>query len=391
MATGCFRLPIIKKSSFSEQGDRDYCVRFFDYDGTLLKTQWVYDSEDASEPLVPTHENLTFYGWNKSFTGVTKNLDVGAIYTSTHTYLYLTVNEASGRALTLYLTKSAASNTTIYWGDGTSVTSSTLGMVSFYKNYSANGSYVIRIESVDNFNLGGNSSSYTVFVGFMNSTLTKVILGSKAFLSNYAFFRARELRFFSFGQNITNIPTNCFDSSSKLFHVNLPASCTTINSSGFRVCSAIEQISLPETLTTIQLQAFYYCISLKSIILPSGVTTIQTYLLKQNVLQKAEFQGPLTSIGAYAFQTSINLKSLEFPSTVNYIYDQAFLAMYNIEEFVFNSVTPPTLAATTVFNINSEYQYGVKIYVPDASVNAYKTATNWVTFANHIYPLSSRP
>jgi hypothetical protein len=32
-----------------------------------------------------------------------------------------------------------------------------------------------------------------------------------------------------------------------------------------------------------------------------------------------------------------------------------------------------------------------KIYVPDASVAAYKAATNWVSYANYIYPLSTRP
>jgi len=29
-----------------------------------------------------------------------------------------------------------------------------------------------------------------------------------------------------------------------------------------------------------------------------------------------------------------------------------------------------------------------KIYVPDAQVATYKTATNWVAYADYIYPLS---
>jgi hypothetical protein len=52
---------------------------------------------------------------------------------------------------------------------------------------------------------------------------------------------------------------------------------------------------------------------------------------------------------------------------------------------VFNRTTPPTLANKNAFNnINSI----CKIYVPDASVTAYKTATNWVTYADYIYPMS---
>jgi hypothetical protein len=52
---------------------------------------------------------------------------------------------------------------------------------------------------------------------------------------------------------------------------------------------------------------------------------------------------------------------------------------------VFNRTTPPTLANTNAFsNINSI----CKIYVPDESVEVYKSATNWVTYADYIYPMS---
>lgn len=34
---------------------------------------------------------------------------------------------------------------------------------------------------------------------------------------------------------------------------------------------------------------------------------------------------------------------------------------------------------------------GMKIYVPDASVEAYKKATNWSQYADRIYPMSELP
>ena len=50
--------------------------------------------------------------------------------------------------------------------------------------------------------------------------------------------------------------------------------------------------------------------------------------------------------------------------------------------------TPPTLANINAFNgINSI----CKIYVLDEAVSAYKAATNWSTYANYIYPMSTLP
>jgi hypothetical protein len=51
------------------------------------------------------------------------------------------------------------------------------------------------------------------------------------------------------------------------------------------------------------------------------------------------------------------------------------------------STTPPTLASSGAFG----EQNNAPIYVPDGSVNAYKTATNWVDLASRIFPISEKP
>jgi hypothetical protein len=50
---------------------------------------------------------------------------------------------------------------------------------------------------------------------------------------------------------------------------------------------------------------------------------------------------------------------------------------------VSNSLTPPVITSNTIPN-----NPNLRIYVPDSSVTAYKTATNWVAYASKIYPLS---
>ena len=54
----------------------------------------------------------------------------------------------------------------------------------------------------------------------------------------------------------------------------------------------------------------------------------------------------------------------------------------NITVLIVRAVTPPTL--TVYSNFNS----ATNIYVPDGSVDAYKTASSWTRFASKISPLS---
>jgi hypothetical protein len=55
-----------------------------------------------------------------------------------------------------------------------------------------------------------------------------------------------------------------------------------------------------------------------------------------------------------------------------------------LEVIIFEPVTPPAVTANLFPSIK---KFG-KIYVPDASVAAYKAATNWVSYADYIYPVS---
>ena len=48
------------------EGEGEHEVRFVDYDGTLIKVQYVDDGESATAPDLPTHDRLTFVEWNRT-------------------------------------------------------------------------------------------------------------------------------------------------------------------------------------------------------------------------------------------------------------------------------------------------------------------------------------
>ena len=53
------------------------------------------------------------------------------------------------------------------------------------------------------------------------------------------------------------------------------------------------------------------------------------------------------------------------------------------KDIIIEAVTPPTIAGNNKPNL-----YGATIYVPDASVEAYKTAAGWSGFASIIKGIS---
>ena len=57
-----------------------FTVTFYDWDGTVLKSEEVEPGTAATAPADPTHEGYTFVGWDTEFTNVTSYLTITAIY-----------------------------------------------------------------------------------------------------------------------------------------------------------------------------------------------------------------------------------------------------------------------------------------------------------------------
>ena len=82
-----------------------------------------------------------------------------------------------------------------------------------------------------------------------------------------------------------------------------------------------------------------------------------------------------------------SLRKIFLPTNLGYLSKKFLEGCFKLEVIVVTQETPPQIDYETFINVRGS----VKFYVPDASVEAYKKATNWSKYASQIYPMSELP
>lgn len=223
----------------------------------------------------------------------------------------------------LYIQQTVANGVTIDWGDGTAPqTLPGTGAVNTKHTYEQAGDYVISLDPAEECELGFGTDSANYCT--MGST------------GDYGKVYCDMLKKVYTGKNVS-----------------------IIGNYAFNYCYSVLIINSSVGIKSIGEQAFYACYSLTSMIIPEGVT----------------------DIGKYAFRNCFSLTSMIIPESVTDIGNYAFGGCTGVKEYHFLSTTPPTLGNTGAF---SSIPSDCIIYVPKGSAEAYKTATNWTTVADHI-------
>ena len=184
-----------------------------------------------------------------------------------------------------------------------------------------------------------------------------------------------------FDDGIDKIGTRSFASCNRLASIIIPEGVTSIEESAFDRCDSLTSVTIPDSVTEIGQKAFYSCNSLKSVNIPDGVTSIGYSAFSFcDSLTSITIPDNVTSIGADAFYYCDSLTSITIPDSVTSIGYSAFNGCESLKEVYCKPTTPPA-GNNYMFEANAS---GRKIYVPTASVKAYKSAVYWKNYSSAI-------
>lgn len=132
--------------------------------------------------------------------------------------------------------------------------------------------------------------------------------------------------------------------------------------------------------------SFTGCTALREVTFPpitgNNTTVADGGMFSQSGIRRVIIPEGYTAIGPNFCNGAQNCVLIDLPSTMTSIGNGIIWAVNNVTTIVCRAITPPAFGG---FGYNG---YAKAIYVPDASVDAYKTAANWSNQSNKIYPLS---
>ena len=182
--------------------------------------------------------------------------------------------------------------------------------------------------------------------------------------------------------NISPLYDNNFTNCKSLKSISLPKSYTIIKYRDFKG-TALEYIEFPDTLTTIGGEAFKEVSTLKEISIPESVTSIGGNAFYGTGI--SQFVYPPGIINIDGLGNNLNLTYVEIKGrNVTLITGMGDCPL--LETLIIRTSIPPETNYWTLRNSKIP-----NIYVPDESVNAYKTSSSWNKWAASIKPMSEKP
>lgn len=150
----------------------------------------------------------------------------------------------------------------------------------------------------------------------------------------------------------------------------------------FYDCTSLERVELPAIILDYLSNdgsTFKYCRTLKHLKLPLNKEIYASHYFEESGLEVLEFPNAVTTIGYFSCYKCLSLKEVIVGTGVTLIENAAFNTCPSMHSFYIKAVTPPSITPYTFDNNTCTF------YVPNSSVPAYKTATNWNKYASRIF------
>ena len=144
---------------------------------------------------------------------------------------------------------------------------------------------------------------------------------------------------------------------------------------------ALERLIVDDVVTYIERRSCLNCNSLSTVVWSKNLERIGQNAFTRCALDSVELPNSVTTVDGSSFSEMDTLRYVIMGENIQTLGGAMFGKCTNMEAFVIRTVTPPTISDTFK-------DCNCLIFVPDESVEAYKTATNWSKYADRIKPLS---
>lgn len=414
-------------------GEIDYTqdVMFWDYDGTLIYACTLEEAKAMTKlPDAPSHDadGLVFSRWNwtlEQLHELIAPVDVGAMYIPAdgNSHIFISV-DCDNCEFNLCFSGTSNNDYTIVsinWGDGNTETYSYLSSngTSFNKThvYSSKGEYEIIIQNITsstaaryNYSLGYvnvnnisiglcgarvDSSGYLT-KNYLSSQFTNSLLVKKVYIGNrcgginiagcincgtkvgkYIKLLRGELAY-----NMEMKHINASDISNYSMYNSVVETCSFGRSIylGYRCFDSknLKRLAIYNGNGT----GDYETLSIPSL---RFISIANSYYSKYTGFPYLVFVKKAT-IGAERAEDTrySSIEELTLSEMCKEIHSYDFISYSAVKKLIVKNSAPPTLT-----NKFTNIQPDLKIYVPDESIDTYKTKTGWKDMADRIYPMSA--
>lgn len=218
---------------------------------------------------------------------------------------------------------------------------------------------------------------------FQSNLASVVIPNSVTDIGDAAFANCTRLISVDISNSVTEIRENAFIGCESLASIVIPNSVTYIGDYAFCECTSLASVVIPSSVTDIGKYAFWKCSSLASVVIPNSVAGIGDAAFGSCTrLASIVIPNSVTSIRASTFQDCTGLVSADIPCSVTSIGDGAFTSCNSLKKLVCHATTPPVFDDELWGAFVGVDKNVCTLYVPQESIDAYMSATQWKDFFN---------
>ena len=229
-------------------------------------------------------------------------------------------------------------------------------------------------------NLGGN----------LTGTLEELVIPRNvSYIDNYAFNEASGIKsiIVEEGSRLTSTGNMIFYKCTGLETCMLPNSLKTVGAEILGNCYSLKNVHLGDSITRLGRSTFWECTALEELEVAGTIPELQNLVVRCTSLKRVKIGDRnstpgVTMIGNCGILECSQLEYLELGANVDSLSMGAICELENLKVFICWAPVPPkTDAYWHSFRPYPQY-LSTALYVPKASLEAYRTTGDWVNFKN---------